>query len=131
MCVLYGWEGGRRIFTQLISVAFTSSGNPTHFISQVEFLSFTDKSSLYGNGRSGGGTNNTVEKLHSGTATTHSNHALNVTLYVVFGVAITVFVIIAIIVCKMVKKKSANGGGGNGYTLTSTGKRRYYVLINV
>ena len=50
----------------------------------------------------------------------------NLTLYIVFGIAILVFIMVILIVVKVLKKKNANP---NGYTLTSTGRRKDRFLL--
>ena len=42
----------------------------------------------------------------------------DMTLYIVFGVALVVFILVIIIIVKILKRKNPNP---NGYTLTSTG----------
>ena len=56
-----------------------------------------------------------------------SNNDTNVTLYIVFGVAFVVFAIVIIVVVKIMRRKNANP---NGYTLTSTGKFSFFVIIS-
>lgn len=51
--------------------------------------------------------------------------ASDLTLYIVFGVALLVFLLVLIIIVKILKRKNPNP---NGYTLTSTGKVFSIVL---
>ena len=51
-------------------------------------------------------------------ATSGGTGVTDLTLYIVFGVALVVFILVIIIIVKILKRKNPNP---NGYTLTSTG----------
>ena len=52
------------------------------------------------------------------SSATPSGSVTDMTLYIVFGVALLVFILVIFIIVKILKRKNPNP---NGYTLTSTG----------
>jgi heme/copper-type cytochrome/quinol oxidase subunit 2 len=64
-----------------------------------------------------------ADQDQAGTITTSATSDL--TLYIVFGVALLVFALVIIVIVKILKKKNPNP---NGYTLTSTGKTIFSFL---
>ena len=69
---------------------------------------------MYGNNNNHDDNGNMVSSTTSG-----GGAITDLTLYIVFGVALVVFILVIIIIVKILKRKNPNP---NGYTLTSTGK---------